>query len=339
MKRIVRRTYARAGLLGNPSDGYYGKTISLIIGQLFAEVEFRESAEIAILPMPSERRSFASLSKLRDSIATCGYYGSERLILAALKKFYDFFGSTRLADRPNFTVSATTNIPRSVGLAGSSAIVMATLRAALGWYSLSLAPDVLASLTLAVEAEELGIPAGLQDRVIQAYEGVVFMDFSLATMRNEHGLAMGRYEPLDPQLLPPLYVAYAVDQGEPTEVFHNDLRTRFAAGDPAVVAGMERFAELAEVGRAALLRRDYRQLHDLINANFDLRRSLCRLNPAHLAMVEAARATGASAKFCGSGGAIIGTFDGEAMYRALADTLARQGCDILRPLVGFFQEG
>ena len=28
---IRKRTYARAGLLGNPSDGYYGKTISIIV--------------------------------------------------------------------------------------------------------------------------------------------------------------------------------------------------------------------------------------------------------------------------------------------------------------------
>ena len=28
---IRKRAYARAGLVGNPSDGYFGKTVSLII--------------------------------------------------------------------------------------------------------------------------------------------------------------------------------------------------------------------------------------------------------------------------------------------------------------------
>jgi len=33
------------------------------------------------------------------------------------------------------------------------------------------------ALALAVETEDLGIAAGLQDRVAQAYQGLVFMDF------------------------------------------------------------------------------------------------------------------------------------------------------------------
>jgi len=28
---IRKRAYARAGLIGNPSDGYHGKTISIIV--------------------------------------------------------------------------------------------------------------------------------------------------------------------------------------------------------------------------------------------------------------------------------------------------------------------
>ena len=35
---IWHKAYARIGLLGNPSDGYYGKTISLTIGNFWAEV-------------------------------------------------------------------------------------------------------------------------------------------------------------------------------------------------------------------------------------------------------------------------------------------------------------
>ena len=33
-----KRAYARAGLLGNPSDGYHGKTISFSVRDFFAEV-------------------------------------------------------------------------------------------------------------------------------------------------------------------------------------------------------------------------------------------------------------------------------------------------------------
>jgi len=39
-------------------------------------------------------------------------------------------------------------------------------------------------------------------------------------------------------------------------------------------------------------------------------------------MVETARTTGATAKFTGSGGAIVGTYKDEAMFEELVDTLA-----------------
>ena len=38
MKIIRKRGYARAGLIGNPSDGYHGKTISLVVRNFFATV-------------------------------------------------------------------------------------------------------------------------------------------------------------------------------------------------------------------------------------------------------------------------------------------------------------
>ena len=102
---------------------------------------------------------------------------------------------------------------------------------------------------LLVEQEELGITVGLQDRVIQVYEGLVYMDFAPGCEHVVDGLRCYRYEPMDPALLPPLYVAHHETLGEPTEVFHNNIRERFNRGDAAVVGAMKRFAELAAGGR------------------------------------------------------------------------------------------
>ena len=71
----------------------------------------------------------------------------------------------------------STSIPRGVGLGGSSAIVIATLRALCDLYRVRLTQAEMAELALAVEVEELGITAGLQDRVAQCFGGVMFMDF------------------------------------------------------------------------------------------------------------------------------------------------------------------
>ena len=45
---IESRAYARAGLLGNPSDGYFGKTIYIIIKNFGAIVSLYESPELVI---------------------------------------------------------------------------------------------------------------------------------------------------------------------------------------------------------------------------------------------------------------------------------------------------
>ena len=187
------------------------------------------------------------------------------------------------------------------------------------------------SLVLAVEAEELGITAGLQDRVIQVYEGLVYMDFDPACERLVDGLRCYWYEPLDPALLPPMYVAHHETLGEPTEVFHNNIRERFNRGDQAVVGAMNTFAGLAASGRDALLARDTERLACLIDKNFDTRRSIYRLPPWQIDMVEIARRCGASAKFAGSGGAILGTYSGEAMFADVRDSLARIGSRTVKP--------
>lgn len=67
---------------------------------------------------------------------------------------------------------------------------------------------------LNIEKVELGISAGLQDRVIQTYGGVVHMDFSPeATLAAAGAEPVSPYHPLDPALLPELYLAYDLHAG------------------------------------------------------------------------------------------------------------------------------
>jgi glucuronokinase len=187
------------------------------------------------------------------------------------------------------------------------------------------------SLILAVENEDLGIAGGLQDRVIQVYEGLVYMDFDPAREQIIDGYKTYAYEPLDPALLPPLYVAYSAALSEPTEIFHNDIRGRYNRGEAQVVNAMKHFAEIAYQGRAAILQRDGERLAQLINENFDTRRSIYNIAPWQVQMVETARACGASAKFAGSGGAIIGTYRDEAMFERVSQAMAQIGCKTIKP--------
>ena len=331
MELIRKTAYARAGLVGNPSDGYHGKTISVTVPQFRAQVTMYEWDELEIIWSQEDRSRFRSVRELAQDVRLHGYYGGVRLVKATIKKFVEYCIARghRLHDR-NFSIRYESNVPRQVGLAGSSAIIVATLRCLMEFYQVDIPLQVQPSLVLSVETDELGIAAGLQDRVIQVYEGVVYMDFAEDQMQAHRGLMCGAYEPLDPAQLPPLYVAYSTGISEPTEVFHNNLRARFEQGESAVVDAMRRFAQLAAEARRAIADQDAEKLAALIDANFDLRQSICRLPDEQVDMVQRARSAGASAKFAGSGGAIIGTYADEAVLSRLISNLSPVGCEVLR---------
>ena len=335
MLLIRKRAYARAGLVGNPSDGYHGKTISLTVRNLHAEVILYEWEDVELVWSDEDQSRFRSIYDLARDVKLHGYYGGIRLVKATIKKFVDYCRSQHLPlhDR-NFSARYHSTIPRQLGLAGSSAIIVATLRCLMEFYQVAIPLEIQPSLALAVETEELGIAAGLQDRVTQVYEGLVYMDFARERMQEQHGYRYGAYERLDPALLPPVYIAYKEAVSEPTEVFHSDIRARYQRGEAKVVEAMQKFAALAAEARVALLAGDADRLARLLNENFDTRRSIYQLPPAQSEMVERARQVGASAKFAGSGGAIVGTYRDEAMLSALREELDRIGCVVIRPQVG-----
>ena len=188
MELLRRRAYARAGLMGNPSDGYFGKTLSIIVRNFRAEVVLYEWEDVEIVLTQEDRSRFRSVKELVRDVDLHGYYGGIRLVKATIKKFVEYCrGRHALHDR-NFSIRYETNIPRQVGLAGSSAIIVATMRALMEFYQVAIPLDVQPSFVLSVEKDELGIAAGLQDRVVQVYGGLVYMDFSRECMVEKHGL-------------------------------------------------------------------------------------------------------------------------------------------------------
>lgn len=328
---IKTHAYARAGLIGNPSDGYFGKTISIIIRNYRAEVVLYESPELVIVPDDRDISKFGSIHELRTDVRKHGYYGGVRLVKAAIRRFGDHCETNGIELEPkNFTIRYVSNIPRLVGMAGSSAIVTATMRALMTFYGVDIPAPILPNIILAVEREELGIDAGLQDRVIQVYEGCVFMDFAKDVMVKQ---GHGNYERIDPSLLPPLYIAYDAERAEGSEITHNRLRQRFEAGETAVVNAMKEFAELARKTRDLLVAGRGREIKALMNRNFDLRSSICAISKENVKMIKTARAVGASSKFAGSGGAIIGTYDDDRMYKRLKEKLEKIGCVVFKPKV------
>ncbi len=327
---IIRtHAFARAGLIGNPSDGYFGKTISVAIRNYAANVILYESPELIIEACAEDLCRFDSIDELIRDVGLHGYYGGMRLVKATIRRFGEYCRIHGITlEHRNFTVRYSSTIPRLVGMAGSSAIVTSTLRALMSFYGVTIPKATQPNLILSVEKEELGIEAGLQDRVSQVYEGVVFMDFARELIQRQ---GHGNYVQLDPALLPPLYMAFDRRNAESSERVHNPIRVRFEQGDPVVVGAMKKFAALAEEVRALLEAGRGREIGPILNANYDLRTTIMDIAPRNRVMVETARSTGASAKFAGSGGAIIGTYPDEPTFKALRERLSALGCEVFKP--------
>ena len=359
MNSIKTYSFPRAGFLGNPSDGYFGKTISFAFSNFGVEMTLEESDRIRFIPGVVDDATFDSPENLVRDVRLYGYYGGIRLLKAMCKRFFEYCMDNGIVLAPkNFTASYKINIPRLVGLSGSSAICSAMLKALLKFYEVEIPIEVRPTLCLEAE-RELGINCGFQDRVIQIYNGLVFMDFDRDYLEAHN---YGKYERLDPTVfsnstlkpssprtLKPLnlYLAYDANRAEESGKAHANVKARFEQKNADVIAAMSEFADIAQQGRDLLVAQAQLQtsnsklqtsLAALVNANFDLRDKIFNVASENRRMVMTARSAGASAKFAGSGGAIVGTYEDEAQFERLQAKLATIGCTVIKPVIALSDE-
>ena len=331
MKTVNTRSFPRAGFLGNPSDGYFGKTMSFAFSDYCVDLTLTESAKMRFVPGEVDDATFDSPEKLVRDIRLYGYYGGIRMLKAVAKLFFEycFENGIRLENR-NFTAEYRTNIPRLVGLSGSSAICSAMLKALMKFYSVEIPLEYTPTICLEAEKLELGINCGFQDRVIQMYNGLVFMDFEKSFVEaNNRGI----YERLDPKLLPNIYVAFDPNRAEESGKAHRKVKKLFEEKKPDILSAMSEFADIAQKGRDALVAGRKELIAALVNANFDLRDRIFNVAELNRNMVMTARESGASAKFAGSGGAIVGTYEDEAQFALLSAKLSEIGCTTFKPSI------
>ena len=331
---IIRESaFPRAALVGNPSDGYHGKTIAFVFSNYSAMITLYETPELEFLPARRDGNVYKDMDDLTQDVQSYGYYGGIRLLKAAVNRFNRYCKEQGLPlAKRNFSIRYNSTIPNRLGLAGSSAIITAAMRGLFKFYELKIDPAHLANLVLATEREELSIPAGLQDRVAQAFNEPVFMDFDKEYMA-EHNC--GRYELINLPQEMNLYIAYRTDLSEGSEILHSRLREDYEAGVPAVLDAMQEWAYLTDQVRKVIAEKDFEKLPALLNRNFDLRCQVCgkSVSPQNRKMVELARSAGASAKFTGSGGAIIGTYKDAEMLKKLTAVLKEHKINVLLPRI------
>ncbi|TWW76668.1 uncharacterized protein LOC130534962 [Takifugu flavidus] len=160
---------------------------------------------------------------------------------------------------------------------------------------------------------------------IKVYEGLVYMDFS-RTLMDERGY--GSYVSMDMGALPPFWLAYLSDPSDSGRI-HSNIRQRWLSGEPLVVEAMRTFAELADRARVALENRDWTTLAQLMDQNFELRRTVYTdecLGPGNLKMVRLAKKFGSAVKLPGSGGAVVGLCPDPTQLVALRQAFQEAGC-------------
>ena len=107
-----------------------GKTIAFVFRNYSAEVQLYETPELELLPAKRDNNVFADLDALTSDVELYGYYGGIRLLKAAVKKFNEYCHRHGLKlEKKNFTMRYSSTIPNRLGLAGSSAIITAAMRA------------------------------------------------------------------------------------------------------------------------------------------------------------------------------------------------------------------
>jgi glucuronokinase len=333
MAALLGKAHARVGLLGNPSDLYGGKVIGFTFDAFSARVTLEAARRFELRAQDGARVACADVFEACTQLDPRACEHGLELLLAALRRFTvlarERLDLRTVGARGVFRLSFTSDIPRQVGLSGSSAIVVAALRVLAAHFADELAPFALgpfelAEQALAAETDELGIVAGPQDRVLQAYEGLLHMDFAPPR-------APERYTRLDPALLPPLFLAWDPEPGRPSGAVHDAVRARWAAGDAPLRAAISAFPALVDEGRAALERGDVAAFARCVDANFDARASIWPIGPRDRELVDIGRRCGAAVKFCGSGGAVVGVLPDEGARAALAGAYEGEGYRVLRP--------
>jgi galactokinase/mevalonate kinase-like predicted kinase len=310
----------RAGIVGNPTDGYGGTviasslaeraTVTLTPGSGPGGAPSHSAARGIVLEIGGHRAEIRG----RDDLVLDGSYTD---IAKAVLTQFDLS-----PERKPFHLTAETNIPIQAGLSGSTAMLVAILGAVLRWLDINLNRYEIAELARKIEFEVMGVTCGFQDQYMASFGGLNLMDFRgkdphaptddpvFATVE-----PLAAYIPAIPMILANTGVRRLSGS------VHKGLRERWIEGDLEVVRGYQRIAALAREAKKAMLSADWACLGQAMNENHAIQRDLGGSGEANERLIAAALDAGAwGAKLAGAGhGGTIAVLhpDPEAATRAM----------------------
>ena len=306
----------RAGILGNPTDGYGGTVISSSVAErAWCELAPSDVWKLRIGQQTQEIHSKDDLEIRGDDLDVA------RSVLLALWPV------------PPAALVAGTDIPMRAGLSGSTAILASILGAVLEHLERSLSRYEIAELARTIEFNIMNITCGFQDQYMIVFGGQNYMDFRLKEPGAPDPHPFATVEPL------PLHEAGCSLILGHTGVqrisgsVHKGLRERWIDGEEAVVEGYLEIARMAREGKKAILRGDWLTVGKLMNDNHAIQRDLGGSGESNEALIKAALdagALGAKLAGAGKGGTIIALCDEADRVKAAIDAA---GADRVWPLI------
>lgn len=227
LNTVTASAPGRCGIVGNPSDIYGGKVLA------------------CSLPARATCKLTLGAESLPEDLT---------LWNAATARF-PIEGSV--------SVEWSSEVPRSSGLAGSTALLAATLACVMKIRGdAELSSVDFAEMVRDIERHEACVMCGYQDAYMVVHGGLRLMDFS-----GKHPVNPGPPAHLKSlsALLPFLLITTGVQRLSGS--VHSPMAERWLAGEPLVVSTMETLAALAPLAAQALAAQDYSTLGEAMNEN------------------------------------------------------------------------
>ncbi len=216
--------------------------------------------------------------------------------------------------------------PAGAGIAGSSALMIATTAALARFTGRSLGLEQMRVIAQNVEAQIINVPTGCQDYYPALYGGVSAVHLDIDGIHRE-AIPMHASEIESRFVL--AYTGAPRQSGiNNWEVFKSHIN-----GDGRVHRNFDQIADIARAMHKALLRRDWEEVGRLLRQEWKLRRS----NAAGITtplidklIALAARQGGMGAKVCGAGGGgcVVFLVDPDAKVR-VAQAIGENGAQVL----------
>jgi len=194
-------------------------------------------------------------------------------------------------------VTTHSRVPAGSGLGGSSALAVAIAAAAAAATGRELEAGELWPIVRDAEARSLAMPAGTQDHLAAIYGGVL-------VVRLQPGAPVVDRLSADPGQVQECLLLINAGQTRFSGINNWDVFKGQIDGDAAIRSSLGKIASIAaDLGRA-LEARDAVAVTELINLEWDARKTLGAgvSSPEIDRIVSIARENGAAAKVCGAGG-------------------------------------